>query len=396
MAHDPRDPAPLPGAHPNDAVPADSVAGEAAEQPPNPGAASNRIVPDGVARRFLRIDDRYFFPDRTLAFIDQGTRLKVRTHNLEVVHSVVAIMQARGWRAVQLKGTEAFRRAVWHEAGLQGIEARGYAPSELERQQLQWARARRSARTDHPGPDTERGAGRGAGPADQPTVEAAATPRAARPTRDGLRPPVVGELLAHAAAPYHFDPGERMSYYARVRTPAGERTFWGADLERALAESRSGVQVGDAVSLRQRGARAVTVRVAQRNEAGELVGETRKTAQRMGWSIEKTAFVEALGRKAEGLRQGHLAPSALLAQYPDLAGALVSLRLAQQFARRLTPRADDQQRVVEAIRYRLADALERGERIGVPTPRVPQATHAPAHTRSRAGPRPRDPELGRE
>ncbi|MDM0030399.1 LPD7 domain-containing protein [Variovorax saccharolyticus] len=395
MAHDPRDPAPAPGASPDDAVPADGAAGEAAEQPPRPGAASNRIVPDGVARRFLRIDDRYFFPDRTLAFIDQGTRLKVRTHNLEVVHSVVATLQARGWRVVQLKGTEVFRRAVWHEAGLQGIEARGYTPSEFERQQLKWARARRLPRTDHPGPDPERGAGRGVATAAQPAVEAA-MPRGARPTRDGLRPPVIGELLAHSAAPYHFDPGERMSYYARVRTSAGERTFWGADLERALAESRSGVQVGDAVTLRQRGARPVTVRVAQRNEAGELVGETRKTAQRMGWSIEKTAFVEALGRKAEVLRQGDMAPSALLAQYPDLAGALLGLRLAQQFARRLTPRADDQQRVVEAIRHRLADALERGERIAVPTPRAPHSAHAPAHTRGRTVPRLRDPELGRE
>ena len=114
-----------------------NAAGSVGEQPASPASASNRIVPDAVARRFLRIDDRYFFADRTLAFVDTGTRLKVRTHNLEVVHSIVAIMQARGWQTVSLKGTHEFRQKVWHEATLQGIGVHGYEPSALEMQQLQ-------------------------------------------------------------------------------------------------------------------------------------------------------------------------------------------------------------------------------------------------------------------
>jgi hypothetical protein len=184
-----------------------------------------------------------------------------------------------------------------------------------------------------------------------------------------------------------------MSYYARVRTPAGERTFWGADLERALAESRSGAKVGDQVSLRQQGGRSVTVRVARRNEAGELVGETRKVAQRMGWTVEKTDYARALGRKADVVRQGQMATSAVLAEYPDLAGAMLGLRLAQQFARRLTQRPDDQQRVVEAIRHSIADAVERGERIGMPPPR---RRHAPVQARGRTPPRRDEPEPTRE
>ncbi|MBW8719402.1 MAG: hypothetical protein JF629_27190, partial [Variovorax paradoxus] len=53
-------------------------------------------VPDAIERRYLRIDNRYFFPDRTLAFIDDGGRLRVRTENREVLHSVVAIAEMRG------------------------------------------------------------------------------------------------------------------------------------------------------------------------------------------------------------------------------------------------------------------------------------------------------------
>src|SRR6478752_1136595 len=128
MTDDPTDPTPAAISSRHVTDDSGGAAGMVEEQPPRPAAASNRVVPDAVARRFLRIDDRYFFPDRTLAFVDQGTRLKVRTHNLEVIHSVVAIMQARGWQVVQLKGTEAFRRALWREASLMGIEVRGYAP----------------------------------------------------------------------------------------------------------------------------------------------------------------------------------------------------------------------------------------------------------------------------
>jgi len=360
--------------HAND----DATAGSVLEHPPHPGAPANRMVPDAVARRFLRIDDRYFFPDRTLAFVDHGTRLKVRTHNLEVVHSIVAIMQARGWQVVKLSGTEEFRRMVWHEASLRGIGVQGYEPDALELQQLQ--RAKERTRTSS---QAGRADGAPAAAVDAPTFTGDR-----RAPRDGPRPPITGVLLAHAAAPYQFDPTQRMSYYVRVRTEVGERTLWGADLERALAESRSGARIGDEVLLSQRGARPVTVRVPDRNEAGDLVGEKKILTQRMGWTVEKVQYLEALSRKADIVRNGQMAASAILTQYPELAGAVVGLKLAEQFARRLTPRTDDQARVVQAIRDKLADAVAQGERIRVP---VRHMRSSPVHHRGRAAPSIDDP-----
>ena len=100
-------------------------------------------VPDAIERRYLRIHDSYLFPDRTLAFIDDGSRIRVRTENREVMHSVVAIAQQRGWRTIEVRGTEAFRQGMWREAALQGIEVRGYEPSEAERQQVARAQGHR-------------------------------------------------------------------------------------------------------------------------------------------------------------------------------------------------------------------------------------------------------------
>lgn len=359
-------------------------------QPPHPSSASHRIVPEAVAGRFLRIDDRYFFPDRTLAFIDHGARLKVRTHNMEVVHSVVAIMEARGWRSVRVSGTTEFRQKLWQEATLRGIGVQGYDPDALEVQQVQRALDRQQTSKLPPDPSL-------ATPLIPPTLPAGerrphADEKRQRP-RDGQRPPIVGVLLAHAAAPYHFDADQRMSYYVRVRTEAGERTVWGADLERAVAESRSNVQPGDEVVLRQSGARPITVRVPERNSAGELVGERKLRTQRMGWTAEKVQFLAALDRKAELLRDTRNNTGDLLAEHPDLAGAVVGLKLAEQFARRLTSRHEDQARLIQAIRSGLADAVARGLQIEPRHRTAPERSsardHVDAHARTRSRPLPR-------
>lgn len=351
---------------PNPNASAGSV-GEHPPRPPGESSPSNRLVPDAVARRFLRIEDKYFFPDRTLAFVDSGTRLKVHTHNLEVVHSIVAIMQARGWQSVQLTGTQEFRQKVWHEATLQGIGVLGYEPGALEIQQLQRALDRDQSMRQAQSSAEER---KDASP-DRNSVAA------------GQRRPSRGVLLAHAAAPYHFDPMQRMSYYVRLQTEVGERTLWGSDLERAIAESRSGATVGDEVVVSQRGARSVTVRVPDRNKEGELVGDKKLIAQRMTWSIERVQYIDSLGHKAALFRDGATKTAAALSQYPELIGAVAGMKLAEQFAQRLTPHADDQTRIVQAIRSGLANAIAQGQHIHLP-PRQARPTYV--HHRGRSVP----------
>lgn len=135
-------------------------------------------VPDAIERRYLRIDNSYLFPDRTLAFIDDGSRIRVRTENREVMHSVVAIAQQRGWQTIEVRGTEVFRQGMWREAELLGLEVRGYEPSESERQQVARAQMRqRPEETQGPAPGS-------------PTPSAAADQP--RPTRNGARAPIVG------------------------------------------------------------------------------------------------------------------------------------------------------------------------------------------------------------
>ncbi|MDM0108021.1 hypothetical protein QTH97_23940 [Variovorax sp. J22R24] len=359
-----------------------------------PLGRSHVRAPDGIERRYLKVDNRYFFPDRTLAFIDDGNRIRVRTENLEVLHSVVAIAEARGWRVIEVRGTEAFRQAIWREAAMRRIDARGYDPTEVEVRQVQrrlskkeaalahdqFRAAPSQATKDHTAtePDQRQHTAVGNGPQSNPIAEPArgadsedtGASRPPRATRDGARPPIRGILVAAAAAPYQFDPAQRMSFYVAVHTEVGDRTIWGADLERALAESASQPRIGEQVILTQQGTRPVNVRVPHRNAEGELMGDRKIVAQRARWSIETPDHVREIQRRAQWIRSGQWAGESV-DQRPELAAAAAGLKLAEQFARRVTSDAPSQERLLHMIRERMAAAMEQGRHIILPGRRSP-------------------------
>jgi putative DNA primase/helicase len=359
-----------------------------------PAGRGHPRVPDAIERRYLRVDNRYFFPDRTLAFIDDGARIRVQTENREVLHGVVAITEARGWRALTVKGTKSFRQGMWREAALRGIEVQGYEPTEVEI--LQMKRASKPSQPSHekgaasaPAPRTapeKRGAAmardgsRGHGAAHDAAPDPAELPQDHRSPRAAPGSTVQGLLVAAAAAPYQFDPAQHMSFYVTVRTETGKRTVWGSDLERALAESASRPRIGDQVVLTRHGARPVKVLVAQRNAQGELTGEKRIVTQRAVWSIETPDYLRAVEERAMRIRSGETVPPEIRRQHPQLAAAATGLALAEQYATRVTSDQDSQQRLIQLIRERIADALAQGDSLHLPDRRPHPA---PVHVRQR-------------
>jgi len=352
-------------------------------------------VPDAIERRYLRIDNRYFFPDRTLAFIDDGARLRVKTENREVLHSAVAIAEARGWQVIELKGTEAFRQGMWREAAFRGIEVRGYEPTAAEIHQVQRALEKRGSPLHKTGRDPiPRSLDR-----EEATVHEGAVPAEAgrnaghhpheeepqdRRLERGGRPPVRGMLLAAAAAPYRFDPAQRMSFYVTLRAETGERTVWGTDLERAFSESASQPRIGDQVVLTRLGTRPVNVHMAARNAEGELVGVKKIVAQRVRWSIETSDHLRAMEHLALHIRTGELLSDPARSRQPELATLAANLKLAEQYAQRATTDQSSQQRLVQLIRERMAEALAQGRAIHLPD-RLPHLVRMPARRRTARG-----------
>jgi Large polyvalent protein-associated domain 7 len=433
-------------------------------------------VPDAVAERFLKVDDKYYFPDKKLAFVDRGTKLKAETNNLEVIKSIVTIAETRGWEALTVTGAQDFRKEVWREANLRGIDVRGYEPSDLERQELQRALEKRygpneiqregrqqapvTTTRDAATPQAAAAASRDMPVATSPAAESRAAEGAkllveaagmslsasyaddqaaarsekkkaqqledkayqqlalvsvdrARALVEGERSKLgqdpqwqssvrfdvarydqaqaanpqatqtavpaesrstflSGRLIEAGAAPYKFDDKENPSYFVKVQTDKGERTVWGVDLERALAESKTGVKPGDQVTIENQGSKPVTVKVPVRNQDGQVVSEKSLNTHRNAWVVEKPEYFDERAEKAAAFRNGDRAKQELVAQYPDLTNAIATMRLGELFAEKLIERPEDRRRVVNSLRETLADALERGETIQAP--KIKEAT----------------------
>lgn len=88
-------------------------------------------------------------------------------------------------------------------------------------------------------------------------------------------------LVAHGSAPYQHDPENASSYYATLQNANGrERTVWGVDIQRSLAEA--GVEIGDKIDLSAGDRKLVTVKEKQPD--GTII---EKSAERVEWITKK-------------------------------------------------------------------------------------------------------------
>jgi hypothetical protein len=113
-------------------LPSEPAALASTQKKSGPISDRSTIIPDDVARRFLKVNRDYYFPDKTLAFSDRGSKLATRGEHPEVIRSLVDIAIARGWDNITIKGTESFRRSAWLEASRLGLKVAGYHPTALD------------------------------------------------------------------------------------------------------------------------------------------------------------------------------------------------------------------------------------------------------------------------
>ena len=308
--------------------------------------ADAHIVPEHIHQRFVAVGHRYYFADGAHAFTDRGSRLTTRSENTEVIKSLIAIAEARGWTEVTVSGTERFRKDAWIAASVAGLTVRGYRPSELERAQLARTIARKQGRTEH----------EDRSPADEERSADPPSPGAA-PARDRF---IAGRLVDHGAAPYRHDPHERMSYFVKLETPTGFREIWGVDLERALKDSLTSPKAGDEVGLRAVRRDAVKVSVAERDADGTLVRESPLETHRNHWVLEKREFFAERAAAARTVRDAAIDPKDGARRHPELVGTYLQMRAAELAAKKFQDPAD-RATFITRVHAALADRIARGE-----------------------------------
>lgn len=162
---------------------------------------------------------------------------------------------------------------------------------------------------------------------------------------------VVGHLVEHGPAKYQFDESASLSYYLKLRTrdEAGERILWGADLKRAVRESRSRVKVGQVVAARLVGREAL----APRPKSDPDIPQYRNR-----WEVETPQFVAQRVATAKKILEDPVKMRREGAAHPELAGLYLALRGAELIAKHRYPDTKDQERFVTRVREALAQNLE--------------------------------------
>jgi len=334
--------------------PAAAAEGEGTPSAGSPAAASTLrhadsdpwTVPQSVRDRFVQDGHRFFFPDGAPAFQDRGRRLTTTSENTQVVRSLIEIAHSRGWTEVTVTGTERFRQEAWRQARLEGLQVKGYQPTEEEQKQVIRALARRLAR---------------------PVDAVSADPHPATPSvpasrelpRPGAEERYAGRLLDHGKDTYRHDPDAEPSYFVRLGIPGGYREIWGKDLERAVAKSLTQPEIGDEVVLLRTGREAVTVKRAEKDAQGQVTHKDMET-YRNRWVLEKREFLEQRAATAQVVRDQAVGPREAVRQHPELAGTYLNLRAAELAAQRLRD-PEDQKRFVAQVRDALAGGIERGD-----------------------------------
>jgi putative DNA primase/helicase len=309
----------------------------------------------------VQVGRKYYFPDGARAFTDRGRRLTTPSENTEVIRSLVAIAQARGWNDIAVRGSERFRKEAWLAARQAGLGVPGYRPSEFEQAHL--VRTLAGQQAAGPGPEAAKASARESG---VPSLEA----------RRGM---FAGTLVDHGSAPYRHNPREPMSYFVKLETARGERVIWGVDLQRAIKESLTQPKIGDAVGLRAVRQEPVTVKSPQRDDEGKVTRQEELQTHRNRWIAEKEGFFASRAAAAQTLRDTHIDPKQAVKTHPELAGSYLQVQAAKLAARRFRD-PQDQQRFVDQVRSALADSVARGE----PLPPVRLRERAAARAESRA------------
>lgn len=153
----PPQPAATPGASPT-AAQLDPAARTLTPQAADRSAAAKKPAaqetplstePEAIAKSYYiedRGSERRYYDDymrQALAMRATTSTISTKREDLNTIRAMLTVAEARGWQAVEIKGSDAFKREAWIEAHARGIEARGYQASDLDRQEADRRRAER-------------------------------------------------------------------------------------------------------------------------------------------------------------------------------------------------------------------------------------------------------------
>lgn len=102
-------------------------------------------IPDSVAAQYrTNGNEKYMLDPRTEKLaIDARSEniLKTRNNDKKTIKNMLAIAETNGWQNIKVKGSPEFKKEIWLQASLKGLEVQGYKPSEQDKKLLETRKA---------------------------------------------------------------------------------------------------------------------------------------------------------------------------------------------------------------------------------------------------------------
>lgn len=309
------------------------------------------ILPKEIEQSYLRVGNKFHYNAKPelQAFEDKGNKLETTSNSEHVAADLVKIANARGWGDIKVRGTDEFKRQVWLEASIKGIGVTGYKPTDADRALLEKKQKEAPANTiEQANPRATNGR---AAPDNKQTEKQANLPAenaAASQTKEAetksKNQNLAGVLLDHGHAKYNFDKDEKNNYFVKFKDDNGvEKTVWGVDLARAVADSNA--KIGQRVELENKGREAVVVPVAIKDKDGKVIDHTKIEVHRNAWEV-----------KADALRTQE--PKEAVKNHPDLVNAYSVIKAAEILAKNKFETTQDQHKFVSMTKESLAKHIE--------------------------------------
>lgn len=307
-----------------------------------------------LARYTVRGDEVVSKRTEEVAFVDGGRELRAKGDvGKEIIDAMLDTAASRGWSPIKLFGTNAFKAAAWMEAASRGLDTQGYKPSPEEQAVAAHNRALNGVDNRIAGEPLKENQPNKPIRGEEGTKKADAQ--------------LAGKILDHGEAKYNFDEAENPSYFVKLATAGGEKTVWGADLQRALREA--GAATGSQVKLENLGRDAVAVVGALRNEKNEVVGRGPIDTHRNTWKValvQEVAKTLTHGQKlAKAFEEATTTREQTKAakQFPELAGAFAAVKVFEKNLNVAAMPKAEASDFSEQVRGLIAERLAAGKSI---------------------------------
>lgn len=263
---------------------------------------------DQVHNQFRVAGAKFHFKDQPqrIAFKDKGERMVSASNDARVAHAMATMAEAKGWKTIRVSGHPEFRKEVWMEASLRGLQVRGFEPKEQDLKELEARLDKRSRNSVEREPEKEQKQAKQQ--ARQKPVEAhkeerqtTTKDRPAEAAKTALRA-YAGRVIEHGEAPFNHDPKEKKNYFVKMATAKGEETVWGVDLKRGMTENK--VKPGDEVRLEFQGKQPVKVTALERDKTGKVIGTKEIETNRNTWDVQKSDRAKVVGAVAAEMMKG--------------------------------------------------------------------------------------------